>query len=214
MVKKIILLSGMPAVGKDTVTDYLTSNFDTYTNFKKHKSSSNPSDIKSSYINISHDEFELKKAQGDFVQHHSRYNNQYGIDRKSLYNILESNKIPIIHVGRIENFITIKDNLSNIKIIHILLWETYEVLKERITEREKTDIDIEKRIFALKQELSDIKSLKDSNNFYDFIIQNSNLQDTCNYINTIANLSQELKFNQYIESYNDSIFKFNDHDKE
>lgn len=180
--KTIICLSGMPASGKDTVSERLCVLDGRFVLFKKHRGTNGKS--KEGYFNISIAQFEKKIRNGDFVQWHGRYGRYYGIDGKELNNLLETRKIPIIHVGRIENFYSFKENLNrrkcNIKIFHVQLWETRECLSGRITNREKTQEEINKRLAAMEQEFDDALNIMNGEKCpFDIIIRNTDLDNTC-----------------------------------
>lgn len=136
MDKTIIVFSGMPASGKDTITKMLCEEEGSkFVAFIKHRSYKSENEKKDTYINITEKEFIVKEERGDFLQSHSRYDRNYGIDRASLRMILDENMIPIIHIGRIDNYYKFKNALEEIldrkdlkcRIIHILLWEKREI---------------------------------------------------------------------------------------
>lgn len=196
MDKKIIIFSGMPASGKDTITKLLCDNPDmNFVAFKKHRSVDAGTPKKDTYYNISQEEFEQKINAGDFLQYHSRYNRYYGIDREELWQVLQSGSIPIIHIGRIENFFVFQQNLADAlrieekecQVIHIMLWEEIDVLKKRIDSREKTDEERAKRMKAMREEFRDNKEMLDRNeNPYSYIIKNTDPEKTCQAIREIV----------------------------
>lgn len=66
MDKKIIVFSGMPASGKDTVTDKLCELNSLYVPLKKYRSVGPEDKIKNTYFNITKEEFEEKIKIGQF----------------------------------------------------------------------------------------------------------------------------------------------------
>lgn len=196
MDKKIIIFSGMPASGKDTVTDDLCKVDSSFIHFKKHKSVSKDDKIKDTYYNISANEFEKMIKNDEFLQYHGRYGRYYGIAKSVLDSYLRNNKIPIIHIGRIENFYHFINNIPTFEkkcgysadIIHIQLWETMPVLETRIKKRDRTPDEIKKRMDAMKQEFEDnIIMMEKSEHPFDFVVRNDDLTNTCNTVIDILN---------------------------
>lgn len=191
MDKKIVVFSGMPASGKDTVTEALCAAESSFVPFKKHKSVGPSDKIKDTYFNISVEEFEQKIRNGEFLQYHGRYGRYYGIDENTLLNYLQENLCPIIHIGRIENYKTFCKNLPPFErkngfkadVCHIQLWETKETLHDRIASRDKTKDEIHKRLKAMEQEFEDnIAMMNDHQKPFTFVIRNTDLSKTCNRI--------------------------------
>ncbi len=209
MDKKIVLLSGMPASGKDTVTQTLCATDPSFILFKKHKSVGLNDKIKETYVNIPVEEFEQKIRNGEFIQYHQRYGRFYGIAVDSLLSYLQRNLIPIIHIGRIENYYAFCDNFHLLvqrykfqaDIYHILLWETWEVLHSRIILRDKTEEEIQKRLQAAKQEFEDnIQMMNKCQRPFTLVIKNTDLHKTCNKILDIViggNNSMDDGYNEF-----------------
>lgn len=188
MDKKVVILSGMPASGKDTISDMICEKDKRFVPFKKHRSVGEFDKIKDTYYNISHDEFEEKITNGDFIQYHQRYGRYYGISEEVLLSYLEKDEIPIIHIGRIENYIAFQGNIVSfqkkhnlsLEVIHIQLWETAENLRARIVNREKNDDEAAKRIAAMVQEFDDnIELMRKGKKPYTLILKNSEVNETC-----------------------------------
>lgn len=191
MQKTIILFSGMPASGKDTITSELMYRDPRFLLCKRFRGIGPTDKHKSTYFDVSYDEFLDKVKAGDFLQYHSRYGRDYGVDKAVVLEMLHDGIIPIIHVGRIENYYTFcknaeeyfeQENLS-VNIIHILLWNTRDELIERITYRDKTPDEIKKRVRAMTQEFLEAFHMFDKGiNPYDLIIKNEDIDDTCDEI--------------------------------
>lgn len=191
MDKKVIILSGMPASGKDTITDRLCQIDSRFVSFKKYRSVGPYDKKKPSYYNICEDEFNQKILEGEFIQYHRRYGRYYGISEHELYDNLQNGKIPVIHIGRIENFETFMHNVGrfrekysiDVDFIHFLLWEDEEELEKRIYNREKTDEECAKRISAMRQEFDDNIEMMDKGiRPFSAIIKNVDVDKTCKYI--------------------------------
>ncbi len=186
-----MIFSGMPASGKDTVTEALCAADNTFVPFKKHKSVGPDDKIKDTYYNISVEEFEQKIKNGDFLQYHGRYGRYYGIAEETLLGYLRDGLCPIIHIGRIENYHTFCQNLPQFEqkyglhadVCHIQLWETKEILRERIVLRDRTEPEIEKRLAAMEQEFADnIAMMEGHQKPFTFVIRNTDLTETCSSI--------------------------------
>lgn len=195
MDRKLIVFSGMPASGKDTVTDALCASNSLFVPFKKHRSVSASDKLKDTYFNISVEEFEEKIKTGEFVQYHERYGRYYGISENVLYDYLKIGSVPIIHIGRIENFYTLCGNMSKFEkkygcktdVCHIQLWETMDVLKDRITARDKTEEEIKKRLAAMRQEFRDsVNMMSKGERPFTLVIKNSELSKTCQKISQLV----------------------------
>lgn len=215
---KVILLSGMPASGKDTITLKLIEKYfsNKYVWLKKFRSISENDEIKDSYFNISTKEFEYKILQGEFIQYHQRYNRYYGVSKATLNKYIDRGQIPIIHVGRLENIYEIKNNVlllekeSNRKVnlISILLWAPIGELSKRIKIREKTDVEIQKRIKAVYEEFEDNLKIHNKDIYlYDLLVKNIDMDKTCRIINDYINkgsiYKEDLKqeFSEYLSAY-------------
>lgn len=209
----------MPASGKDTITRELCKNNNSFVAFKKHRSITALDKKKTTYFNIRTAEFVKKIAAGEFLQYHQRYERYYGISEKVFDNYLKQDKIPIIHIGRMENFLSFQSGLKhykektgyNIRVIHILLWETIDVLIQRINKREKDDDEIAKRTAAAKQEYDDlIKLMRSGGNAFDLVIKNTDIAETCSIIESYVN-SDEMgevgyeEFKTYLKKYSRSL---------
>lgn len=188
MAQKIVAFSGMPASGKDTVTDRLCTLHPSFVPFQKYRAVGAEDSIKDTYCNVSKEEFEAMIRRGEFLQYHGRYGRYYGIAEKTLAGLLQQDQIPIIHIGRIENFYTLRDRLPafeqkyqmKTEIVHILLWETKEILGERIVRRDQTDQEIAKRRAAMEQEFDDnIKMMRNNERPYTLVIRNSEVDASC-----------------------------------
>lgn len=209
MDRPVILLSGTPASGKDTITEQLINDYaGTYVHFKKHRASS-PKQIKKTYYNVSKNMFESMMKQNEFIQYHERYNRYYGISRQVLEDYINQDLMPIIHTGKLENLITIDTNV-NYSTVKILLWTTKEIIKERLMLRHKNDSEeINKRLRAAKEEMKELK-IDGNLDLFDLIIENNDMHYTVKLIHhyitkggcttTISN--EKDKYKRYIANLN------------
>ena len=75
---KLLLLSGTPASGKDTVTNAIIKKSNKFTHFRKHKISTGGK-LDSSYILVSKESFDTLANNNEFIQYHYRYDRGYGV---------------------------------------------------------------------------------------------------------------------------------------
>ncbi|MCD8117784.1 MAG: hypothetical protein LUE21_11895 [Oscillospiraceae bacterium] len=195
MDKKVILLSGMPAAGKDTVTELLCRRDSRYTAFKKYRSTDGDTPLKDTYYNISKEAFRAKIEAGELLQFHCRYGRYYGIGRAELAAKLEQGRIPIIHIGRLENYYAFRqaaaslrqDTESEYALLHILLWAPLDILEERLIRREKSAAEVARRMAAAREELEDNRKwLSGGACPYTAIIKNLDADATCRRIMGMA----------------------------
>ena len=148
--KPILLLSGTPASGKDTVTSALIGLNNRFIHFKKHRGSQEPKED-NTYIHVDNKEFKSLIDQGAFIQHHGRYGRQYGVALSQLEGHWSAGQIPIVHVGKYENIAPFKD--ANIDVRSILLLVDKAETENRLKARHPGDEqEIQKRLAAYQEE--------------------------------------------------------------
>jgi len=152
--KTILLLSGTPASGKDTVTSALIGLNNRFIHFKKHRGSEKPKED-NTYIHVDNEEFKILINQGAFIQHHGRYGRHYGVALSRLESHWAAGEIPIIHVGRYENIAPFKD--ANIEVRSILLIVDKTETESRLKVRHPGDEEeVKKRIAAYQEERDEL----------------------------------------------------------
>ncbi len=134
----IILLSGTPASGKDTVTEKLHQINTSAELFKKHKFGVGGKKD-NTYIHVSEEAFDQLAHSDGFIQYHQRYGRGYGVSQEELERLFESNIIPVIHVGMPENLAPLLQS-SLYKVINVLLTASRESTQYRLTQRHYNDI--------------------------------------------------------------------------
>ena len=163
----IILLSGTPASGKDTITTELNKIDNRFVHFKKHKIASGGK-LDDTYYLISKDEFDNMAESNQFVQYHYRYDRGYGVSVNELNRLKKLNKIPIIHVGKYENIIKFKEfGIRN--ILSILIYADRGTTKKRLELRHNENYsEIEKRLTAYDEEIQQLCNGFNDNKVLDF----------------------------------------------
>lgn len=172
--KPVLLLSGTPASGKDTITSLLLELNSRFRHFKKHRASDQPKND-GTYIHVAPDEFRVMADQGEFLQHHYRYDRGYGVSLKVLNQHWANEEIPIIHVGKYENIAPLRTEEVNTTsvLLMVSLLETERRLKQRHVDDTK---EIERRIAAYYEERAELAGLINSGTplEFDLMVENSN----------------------------------------
>ena len=187
----VILLSGTPASGKDTLTAELNKIDDRFVHFKKHKIASGGK-MDDTYYLISKDKFDNMAENNQFVQYHYRYDRGYGVSADELKRLKELNKIPVIHVGKYENIIKFKEfGIKN--ILSILIYADKDTTKKRLELRHSEDnSEINKRLKAYDEEIQQLCDVFKNKKVldFDFVFKN-NYQD---YKKSTQKLLHQIKF--------------------
>lgn len=202
----VLMLSGMPASGKDTITACLQEKYPEFVHFKKHKSDAKAE--KDSYINISPTEFEDMSQSGAFLQQNQRYGYHYGIHKDSVSALLAQGKIPVIHSGKVEGFMAFQQALQQwqpeISLCHILLWQDAPALCQRIYQREQSPENQAKRIKAMEEEFWDNIQLLPQLP-YGFYLKNENIansvEDIRHFVAGMKMDSGEQRFLDYLTEF-------------
>ena len=187
----ILVFSGMPASGKDTITDRLIELDSSFKRLKKYRTIESTDSIKDNYYNISYTRFKKMINENAFLQYHKRYGRYYGIAKSTLLECLTENSMPIIHIGRIENYYVFLNGLKEIEkeysisinVVHVQLWAEKGELIDRIKKRDIVTGEINMRIRAMEQEFSEAKELmKKKIKPFSVIIKNIDIEKTCSLI--------------------------------
>lgn len=170
---RLLLLSGTPASGKDTITNLLTKINPRFCFFKKHRGSNTAKDD-NTYIHVEESEFSTMVEQGFFLQHHKRYGRGYGVAKSELKRHWQCGEVPIIHVGKYENIAPLYQ--QEFCTVSILLMASLPVTKSRLEKRHPNNKEeLNQRINAYLEERRELANLLlDGNNLlFDLIVSNS-----------------------------------------
>jgi guanylate kinase len=172
----LILLSGTPASGKDTITSEMIKIDNKFTHFKKHKIATGGK-MDDTYFLVPKDTFDEMAENNKFVQYHYRYDRGYGVSYEELVNNKNMGKIPIIHVGKYENIAKFREyGLKN--ILSILIYTNRDTTLNRLQTRHKDNADeIQNRINAYDEEIKQLCSVYNSNTKIDFDLVIKNNED-------------------------------------
>lgn len=156
--KRILLLSGTPASGKDAVTDELLRFSPVFSRFRKHKAGTGGRQD-ATYVHVMKDVFEAMVRQGAFAQWHGRYGRGYGISWSELDAAWAASRIPIIHNGKQENVRDLMD-LPGVHVWHVLLLSGADETRQRLATRAPSDEqEISARMTAYEAERDELADL-------------------------------------------------------
>jgi len=192
---KVLLVAGPPASGKDTITEALTALDSKYVLFKKHRTGVDSA----KYNTLSAGDFEQMKNDGAFVQAHYRYGRGYGVCKETLRDLVDANKLPIIHTGKIDNLLLLKSTI-NYPCGTVLLWEERDVLIERIKQRGPVN-EVHTRVDGLDDELQEWQDRYDDYMNLDLVIRNNSIENTCEKIVDLGKTKgRSEEFYNYVKS--------------
>ena len=170
----LVLLSGTPASGKDTITSEIIKKDNRFVHFKKHKIATGGK-LDDTYHLISKEEFDEMAQANQFVQYHYRYGRGYGVSYEELLKNKSNGKIPIIHVGKYENILRFREfGLKN--FLSILIYTDRDNTLKRLEKRHINNNDeIENRIKSYDEEVQILceELNKKSRMDFDLVIRNS-----------------------------------------
>lgn len=171
----VILLSGTPASGKDTITEKLNRINSKFELFRKHKFGLGGKKDQT-YIHIEEKDFNSLINSSEFIQYHTRYDRGYGVSKKELESLLRLQLVPIIHVGKYENILPFK-RFDQISCFNVLLTASKESTIKRLSIRHPNDINEQsKRLAAYNEERQELANLFQSGKEIDFhLIINTDL---------------------------------------
>ncbi|MHB8226697.1 nucleoside/nucleotide kinase family protein [Acidithiobacillus sp.] len=162
--KRILVLSGTPASGKDTITALMEQcSSGRYRFFKKHKGVPDVHgamyDPRNAAYHLTDQETFSRMAQEQrFLQHHERYGCGYGVSIDELEAHWACGQIPIIHNGRQENLPGLARGEHT--LFSVLLLSGRLATRERILSRNGGDlVDVDNRIRAFHEERHEIAEM-------------------------------------------------------
>lgn len=164
MIAGIVLLSGPPAAGKDTVTAALGALDSRFVLFDKIKIGRGRS---TGYRMLREAQYADLLAAGEILQSHERYGNRYAVDKPHLRKLCAAGAIPVIHVGRRANLPALRVDPSEWSTFSVLLWVSRDVAAQRLQSRGSGDIT--ERMAAYDEEWRDLQA-PDAAGDYDLVI--------------------------------------------
>ena len=172
----LVIISGVSGVGKNTVIKNLMKDYENIHFFKSVTTRPYREGDEEIYINLSSEEFEQYKAQGEFFETVEVHGYMYGTKNSDLKKIIQNQQtiyIKDIDVHGNRRFRTYLKNKA--KFLSIFLEAPDEVLFERLIKRGETEERARIRISRSKME-------REYKSDYDLIIENIDLEKTLSII--------------------------------
>ena len=186
----LVVLSGVPGAGKDTIKKELIKRMDNVTSMPSYTDRQpREGEVDGQIYNfITTEEFENKIKENEFYEYSVHHEHYYGTSKKILDESINSGKIIVkdIEVNGTENLLKLLKN--DIDIVTIFLRVPKEEVRKRLEHRvEKASIkEIELRMNRFDYEESKI-------GIYDYVIKNDDLEKTVQIIMTIIQNEYKLR---------------------
>jgi guanylate kinase len=149
MERDLLLLSGPPACGKDTITQALGALDGRFRLFPKLKVGTGRSQ---GYRMILAEGLQGLQTRGLILQRHERYGNTYAVDAPGLDEMWRRGDWPVIHVGRRANLDAFAP--FRLRALSVLLWASEAVTRRRLEARDPRDVA--RRMAAWREEIDDL----------------------------------------------------------
>ncbi|WP_131740274.1 guanylate kinase [Actinomadura roseirufa] len=147
-----VILYGPPTSGKDTTTAELSRLDDRYALLAKIKTGTGRS---TGYRLVSAAERERLHDQGRLIVETHRYGNSYAIDRQDLAALVDTGRVPVVHMGNVADLQRLRTAVP-LTWTSVLLWVPREECAKRSEER--GDHDTPKRLKAWDETLADLRA--------------------------------------------------------
>ncbi|MBL1079475.1 kinase [Nocardia sp. 2] len=131
-----VILYGPPAAGKDTITAALIAEDSSFTLFRRLKVGGGRTDT---YRMATAEEVAELSRSGEILWQNSRYDATYVVDRPELRMLLNSNMIPVLHLGQAEAIDALRAAVPEVRWTVVELWCTRAVAEQRIRDRNTND---------------------------------------------------------------------------
>lgn len=134
-----VILYGPPGSGKDTITAELSALRSEFTLFQRLKAGPGRS---AGYRMTSIDHIEELSQAGELLYRNARYDAEYAIDRRGVTDLVQDDRIPVLHMGQVAGAGAVAD--FPLHWIRVLLWCPLDVTESRSIGR--GDKDVEARV--------------------------------------------------------------------
>ncbi|SPT59869.1 Uncharacterised protein [Actinomadura madurae] len=135
MTSRGVILYGPPTSGKDTVTAELARQDDRYTALPKLKVGTGRSE---GYRYLTATALEKLRATGRLVVETRRYGNVYAVDRDDIAALVETDRVPIVHMGNVADLRRLRAAVP-LDWTSVLLWVPRAVCADRSKHRGDVD---------------------------------------------------------------------------
>ncbi|MER7576854.1 guanylate kinase [Streptomyces sp. NPDC126514] len=146
-----VILYGPPGSGKDTITAELSSLRPEFTLFQRLKAG--PGRTTGYRLTTSERIEELAQA-GEVLYRNSRYGAEYAIDRSEVSALVDSGRIPVLHMGQVAGARAVASHPIN--WVRVLLWCPEDVTRQRCQGRGDKDVEARLKVWhETRQDLLD-----------------------------------------------------------
>ena len=186
--KLIVIIEGPSGVGKDTIINALIEKYPnkfgrpinaTTRKMRENESQGNP------YLFITEDQFfELRKT-GEIFEQTIRHGSYRGMRKSSFDEILNSGRVALRDVDRF-GLEAVREVYGKENVMSIFLTAPKEEIKRRLTERNE-------EVESMNKRLKDFDTFIEDAKYYDYTIENIDIDKTINEILQLINNHQKEK---------------------
>ena len=176
MQTSIVIIEGPSGVGKDTIINELINRYPdkfgkpinaTTREMRENESQNNP------YLFLSEEEFFKKRESGDIFEQTIRHGTYRGMQKSSFDSIINSGKIAVRDCD-VNGLNAIKKLYGNV-VTSIFLTAPKEEIKNRLISRNEPFDSMQRR-------LNDYDSYMENAKYFDYVIENLDIDETINKI--------------------------------